>query len=101
MEIVIHAQSTKAAVYHVLNPNTSSDWEVILEGLKMAGLQFDIVSREEWLDRLAKSDPDAASNPTIKLLVSGYGDARVLYQLFTITRDTIVIVSPTLVNPRR
>lgn len=71
VEIVTQTIPAKAAVYHVLNPNTSSNWEVILAGLKRAGVRFDVISREEWLDRLAKSDPDGARNPTIKLLVSG------------------------------
>jgi hypothetical protein len=53
-----------------LNPNTSGNWEVILAGLKKAGMQFDVVSHVEWLDRLANSDPDGVRNPTIKLLVS-------------------------------
>ena len=70
VEIVSHAEPVKAAVYHVLNPNTSGNWTVILAGLKKAGMRFDVVSRVEWLDRLANSDPDGVRNPTIKLLVS-------------------------------
>lgn len=63
-------QLPKAAVYHVLNHNISSSWDVVLAGLKRGGVLFNVVSREEWLDRVAKSDPDGARNPTIKLLVS-------------------------------
>lgn len=59
----------KAAVYHIVNPNTSSSWDIILSGLKRAGLQFEAVDRAAWLDRLAKSEPDAERNPAIKLLV--------------------------------
>lgn len=68
VEIVARPQPTKAAVYHIVNPNTSSSWEVVLAGLKRAGVQFDAVDRAEWLDRLAKSDSDAERNPAIKLL---------------------------------
>lgn len=60
----------KAAVYHIVNPNVSGGWDTIIAGLKKAGMTFDVVSRSEWLDRLAKSDPDGERNPAIKLLVS-------------------------------
>lgn len=69
-EIVTQKHTPKSAVYHVLNHNTSSSWDVVIRGLKRAGVRFDLVAREEWLDRLAKSDPDGTRNPTIKLLVS-------------------------------
>jgi hypothetical protein len=42
----------------------------MLLGLKSAGLKFDTVSPTEWVNRLAKSNPDGLKNPTIKLLVS-------------------------------
>ena len=61
----------KSAVYHIVNPNTSSGWDTIIAGLKKAGMAFDVVDRTEWLDRLARSNPDGESNPAIKLLVSG------------------------------
>lgn len=64
------AEPAKAAVYHVVNPNDSSHWEVILSGLKKAGVEFDIVSRAEWLDRVARSELDYVRNPMIKLLAS-------------------------------
>lgn len=59
-------------MYHILNPNLKGDWNTILSGLRQGGLQFDAVDRTEWLDRLAKSDPDGKRNPAIKLLVSVY-----------------------------
>ena len=61
----------KSAVYHIVNPNMTSGWDAIIAGLKKAGMRFDVVGRSEWLDRLAKSDPDGERNPAIKLLVSG------------------------------
>lgn len=70
-EIVLStAQSgTKSAVYHVLNPHNGT-WDDVLAGLKEGGLTFEAVERREWLDRLAKSDPDVTANPSYKLLVS-------------------------------
>lgn len=75
-EIVTQAKLPKAAVYHILNPNVSSGWDTVVAGLQQAGMQFDVVDRAEWLDRLAKSDPDGERNPAIKLLAyyrSRYG----------------------------
>jgi hypothetical protein len=59
----------KSAVYHVLNPHIGK-WSDILEGLKAGGLKFEVIERTEWLERLAKSNPDVAINPSYKLLVS-------------------------------
>ena len=36
--------------------------------LRAAGLEFEQVSAQQWLERLASSNPDPAVNPTIKLL---------------------------------
>jgi hypothetical protein len=36
--------------------------------LRAAGLTFEQVTEQEWLARLAASNPDPAVNPTIKLL---------------------------------
>ena len=60
----------KSAVYHIVNPNMSSGWDTVIAGLKKAGVAFDVVDPQEWLDRLANSDPDGERNPAIKLLVS-------------------------------
>lgn len=62
----------KAAVYHVLNPADSGSFKDVAEGLRAGGKTFDIVDRVEWLERLAKSDPDVVKNPTYKLLVSSF-----------------------------
>ena len=51
-------------VYHLLNPNTMK-YEEYLHMLRQAGLNFDVVSQEEFLDAiLATKD---LSNPLIKL----------------------------------
>ncbi|KAJ7173762.1 L-aminoadipate-semialdehyde dehydrogenase [Mycena filopes] len=57
-----------AIVYHIVNPNVSASWDDILAALSGTGLKFDTVDRTEWVERLAKSDPDGVRNPTIKLL---------------------------------
>jgi thioester reductase-like protein len=55
-------------VYNLVNPR-SIDWtRDLLPMLRAAGLAFEPVTAEEWLARLAASDPDPAVNPTIKLL---------------------------------
>ncbi|KAJ7281917.1 L-aminoadipate-semialdehyde dehydrogenase [Mycena rebaudengoi] len=68
-EVVLTPHTAKsAAVYHIVNPNVTASWDDMLLGLKSAGLKFDTVSPTEWVNRLAKSNPDGLKNPTIKLL---------------------------------
>lgn len=55
-------------VYHVVNPKSFNWRRELLPMLKNAGLEFEKVSPQEWLQRLASSNPDPAANPTIKLL---------------------------------
>ncbi|PCH34315.1 L-aminoadipate-semialdehyde dehydrogenase [Wolfiporia cocos MD-104 SS10] len=79
VEIMTQEESPKAAVYHILNPNLARSWDDVLTGLKKAGVEFDVVKREEWLDRLSRSDPDGERNPAIKLLAyyrNRFGRAR-------------------------
>ena len=56
------------SVFHIVNPRLA-DWSDILDGLRQGGLAFETVERRNWLERLAKSDPDVLKNPTYKLLV--------------------------------
>ncbi|KAJ7623485.1 L-aminoadipate-semialdehyde dehydrogenase [Roridomyces roridus] len=68
-EVVLSPHAAKSAtVYHIVNPNTSASWDDLLSALRAAGLEFEAVDRKDWVERLAKSDPDGARNPTIKLL---------------------------------
>lgn len=60
---------SQCAVYNVLNP-TQVNWDTIVDGLKRAGVKFDVVPAADWIDKLEKSDQDARRNPAIKLLVS-------------------------------
>jgi hypothetical protein len=38
--------------------------------LESAGVKFDVVSKEEWLEKLGGSEKDVEKNPAVKLLVS-------------------------------
>jgi thioester reductase-like protein len=55
-------------VYHVVNPRSFHWTRDFLPMLRSAGLKFEHISPQEWLARLASSNPDPAVNPTIKLL---------------------------------
>jgi len=55
-------------VYHVVNPKSFNWAKDLLPMLKSAGLKFEQVSAQAWLERLASSNPDPEINPTIKLL---------------------------------
>lgn len=57
-----------AQVYHVLNPRVAN-WQDVLDGLKLGGLEFETLERREWVKRLGNSNADVAKNPTYKLLV--------------------------------
>jgi len=64
---ICHSQK-RHDVYHVVNPKSFNWTKDLLPMLRSAGLRFERVSPQEWLERLASSDPDPAVNPTIKLL---------------------------------
>lgn len=57
-------------VYHLVNPHSFSWKKDLLPALKKGSAlpDFDIVSPQEWLKRLANSDPNPETNPSIKLL---------------------------------
>lgn len=69
VEVVLRPTPPKSVVYHIVNPDVSASWSDILSGLQAAGLEFEIVDRTEWLERLAASNKDPQTNPVIKLLV--------------------------------
>ncbi|SJK99598.1 related to LYS2  len=68
VEVVLNVTKPATAVYHIVNPNTSAHWKDILGGLEASGVSFERVDKNEWVERLAKSDGDGKKNPTIKLL---------------------------------
>ncbi len=55
-------------MYNLVNPRSFNWTRDLLPMLRAAGLAFDEITAEEWLARLASSNPDPAINPTIKLL---------------------------------
>lgn len=55
-------------VYHVLNPTRFHWTRDMLPALSEAGLEFESLPTEEWMDRLRNSDRDPITNPPIKLL---------------------------------
>jgi carbohydrate kinase (thermoresistant glucokinase family) len=55
------------SVFNIVNPNVFHWTEQLLPALRAAGLTFEEVDQREWLRRLRASDPDPATNPTVKL----------------------------------
>lgn len=57
-------------VYHLVNPRTFSWAADFLPAVRRCAAfpAFDVVSPQDWLRRLARSERDAARNPSIKLL---------------------------------
>ncbi|KAL1592893.1 putative NRPS-like protein biosynthetic cluster [Nothophoma quercina] len=65
-------------VYHVLNPTRFHWTRDMLPALAAAGLEFESLPTDQWMDRLRNSDRDPKKNPPIKLLdwfESKYGGA--------------------------
>ncbi|KAH8895189.1 acetyl-CoA synthetase-like protein [Thozetella sp. PMI_491] len=55
-------------VYHVVNPARFNWTRDMLPALKAAGLEFEVLPVQEWLEKLRQSDRDPVKNPPIKLL---------------------------------
>lgn len=57
-------------VYHLVNPHTFSWKHDLLPALKRSSAlpDFEVVSPQDWLKRLANSDQDPEKNPSIKLI---------------------------------
>lgn len=55
-------------VYHVLNPRRFHWTRDMLPSLAKAGLEFETLPTDQWMERLRSSDRDPAKNPPIKLL---------------------------------
>jgi thioester reductase-like protein len=55
-------------VYNLVHPRPFS-WKIdFLPALKAAGLDFEVVDRNTWLEKLRKSEKDIEKNPSRKLL---------------------------------
>ncbi|KAK7402465.1 hypothetical protein QQX98_011792 [Neonectria punicea] len=61
-------QDEPDVVYHLQNPTTVRWTEDVLPAMKAAGLDFEIVSQREWVQRLRDGEQDPTLNPTVKLL---------------------------------
>lgn len=55
-------------VYHVVNPRRFHWTRDMLPALLAAGLDFEAVSTDQWMEKLRHSDRDPKKNPPIKLL---------------------------------
>ncbi|CAO2652055.1 Nn.00g003380.m01.CDS01 [Neocucurbitaria sp. VM-36] len=55
-------------VYHVLNPNRFHWTRDMLPALAAAGLKFEAIPTDQWMERLRNSERDPLKNPPIKLL---------------------------------
>ncbi|KAJ0328345.1 hypothetical protein COL5a_005122 [Colletotrichum fioriniae] len=55
-------------VYHILNPTRFHWTRDMLPSLSKAGLQFERLPTNQWMDRLRQSERDPKKNPPIKLL---------------------------------
>lgn len=64
------ASSDAHLVYHLVNPNVFSWKNDLLPALKKGSAlpDFEVVSPQEWLRRLASSEQDPEKNPSIKLI---------------------------------
>jgi hypothetical protein len=63
-----HEPRDPETVYHVINA-TSFHWaETLLPALAQAGLHFDAVSPEAWLQKVRDGERDPSKNPMIKLI---------------------------------
>lgn len=88
-------------VYHVLNPTRFHWTKEMIPALTKAGLEFGLLPTRQWLEKLRKSDIDAAKNPPIKLLnwfESKYGSATnsSKTELLVYSTEKTVQDSPTL-----
>ncbi|KAI0528045.1 hypothetical protein F5B22DRAFT_16969 [Xylaria bambusicola] len=75
----IDPASDSDVVYHVLNPQTFHWTRDMLPSLAQAGLEFETLPTDQWMERLRHSDRDPTKNPPIKLLEwfeSKYGHGR-------------------------
>lgn len=55
-------------VYNIVHPRPLSWKSEFLQALREAGLNFEVVGWEEWLQRLERSEGDVEKNPSRKLL---------------------------------
>jgi hypothetical protein len=101
VEIASSDSQADVALYHIVNPDASRTFgDVILKGLRQAGVDVKPVDRREWLELLGASEEDVERNPGRKLL--GFYNKRMggkeerPFMDFQVTRTSAV--SPTIAN---
>lgn len=67
MDIALTDRSDIPLVAHVANP-LPNKWEDILSGLTEAGVSFETVDANEWVEAVDKSEGDETANPSRKML---------------------------------
>lgn len=55
-------------IYHVQNARTFQWTQDLLPALKAAGLDFEVLPKRQWVQRLREGEQDPTKNPTVKLL---------------------------------
>jgi hypothetical protein len=88
-------------VFHVLNPTRFHWTHEMLPALASAGLEFETLPTDRWMDRLRNSDRDPVKNPPIKLLnwfESKYGskEGAAKTEVLVYSTDETIRASPTL-----
>jgi thioester reductase-like protein len=84
-------------IYHIVNPHTIH-WTDVLQAMKDAGMNFDVVSPAEWVEELSKDN----SNPAYRLLAFFTDNFKAEFKMpLWITKNTtamapILAKSPTL-----
>ncbi|KAB2570370.1 Non-canonical non-ribosomal peptide synthetase FUB8 [Lasiodiplodia theobromae] len=68
VEVGLGEAEAPAEVYNVVNPQTLHWTRELLPVLREAGLAFEEVEVDEWLERLRGSEQDPERNPPVKLL---------------------------------
>ena len=63
-------RNTRSGVFHLVNPRTFNWRTELLPALQQRSSlpSFDVVSPQEWLERLERSEQDPEKNPSIKLI---------------------------------
>ncbi|KAI8313480.1 Adenylate-forming reductase Nps9 [Colletotrichum sp. SAR11_59] len=67
-EEIARRDSDADLVYHVLNPTRFHWAKQMLPSLAKAGLEFEALPTDQWMERLRSSERDPKKNPPIKLL---------------------------------
>jgi hypothetical protein len=67
MDIALIDRPDVPLVAHVANP-LPNKWEDILSGLTEAGVSFETVDADEWVETVDQSEGDDTTNPSKKML---------------------------------